>query len=106
MKNFKSFEQKLGEELTPWELLFHQVSVLDEAARLYLDIKDPNGLLEVSDRMLEASDRLTAIVLGLGMDEEDEEELSELKSKRPVGFDTSSRTSSITEIASDGTEDG
>jgi hypothetical protein len=104
MKNFKSFEQKIGEELAPWELLFHQVSVLDEAARLYLDIKDPNGLLEVSDRMLEASDRLTAIVLGLGIDEE-EEEISELKSKRPVGFDTSGRTSSITEIAGDGEED-
>lgn len=81
------FSDKIGDELSPWDLLFHQVDILDHAAKLALESKNIEALLAIAEATLDSSDRLTAIVLGIGSEEE--ETLNGFKQKQPIGFDTS-----------------
>ncbi len=99
------FSDKVGDELSPWDLLFHQVEMLDHAAKLAVESKNIEALMAVAEMTLDSSDRLTAIVLGIGAEEE--AELNGFKQKQPVGFDTTRivSTEEPSEIEGDCEED-
>lgn len=81
----KEFRLRPNEAVEPWTLLFHQVNVLDEAAKIAAEDRDVDSLVEISDKIGQASNVLIEIYLLLSGDEQ-ETEGSEEPRKNPVGF--------------------
>lgn len=86
----KHFSSKIKDStIDALDLLMHYVAVLDLGLQKALDTENMELYDSLSDKMLGASDRLTAIVMNFGEEEEDEQQLSE---KRAIGFEFKDNT--------------
>lgn len=72
-----------ADQIEPWALVLHRVSVLDTAAKIAEMEGDVESLIEISQHVAAASDDLVQIYMLLTGEEEEE---SGEKPKQRVGF--------------------
>lgn len=84
---FKRFRTKIDDQLDPADILLHYVDMLDEMALVGFREGDGEYLSIISDKMLDASDRLMGLA---AMGYENEESNVREQPKPKFGFNTTS----------------
>lgn len=87
-------------DLDIMDIAVHAVNLLDHAAVMAIDNKDHIGIIEIYDKMLEASDRLTSVALHLEGEEEEYDE-----SKGNSGFKLGFHAEPVDPSGDNGEED-